>query len=94
MSTSETTEVETVASNAELTADNVAVADTGSGLLVFAVETEYRAHLDREAETGRELVGFADVSDWSAVAEALRSRGLGVGATTNLPEYSAEQLPN
>jgi len=34
------------------------------------------------------------VSDWSAVAEALRSRGLGVGATTNLPEYPVEQLPN
>jgi len=93
MSTSETTEVETVASNAELPTEQIAVADTGAGLLVFAVETEYRSHLDREAEVGRELIGFADVSDWSTVAEALRSRGLGVGATTNLPEYSVEQLP-
>jgi len=92
MSSNELIEVETVESSSELPTDNVAVADTGSGLLVFEVETEYRSHLDHEAEIGRELIGFADVSDWSAVAEALRSRGLGVGATTNLPEYSVEQL--
>ena len=94
MSTTETSENETVEPNAQLPTDNVAVADTGAGLLVFAVETEYRAHLGREVEAGRRLIGFADVSDWSAVAEALRSRGLGVGATTNLPEYSVDQLPN
>jgi len=35
----------------------------GAGLLVFAVETEYRVRLDREAETRRELIGFADRSD-------------------------------
>jgi len=94
MSVNDTAEVETVEPSNELPAENVAVADTGAGLLVFEVETEYRAHLGREVEIARVLIGFADVSDWSAVAEALRSRGLGVGATTNLPEYSVEQLPN
>ena len=92
MSTNELIKVETVEPSNELPTDNVAVADTGAGLLVFEVETEYRSHLGREAEIGRRLIGFADVSDWSAVAEALRSRGLGVGATTNLPEYSVDQL--
>ena len=94
MSTNELTEFETVEPSNELPTENVAVADTGAGLLVFEVETEYRAHLGREVEAGRVLIGFADVSDWSAVAEALRSRGLGVGATTNLPEYSVDELPN
>ena len=88
MSVNELTECAPVDPSNERPTDNVAVADTGSGLLVFEVETEYRTHLGREVEAGRVLIGFADVSDWSAVAEALRSRGLGVGATTNLPEYS------
>ena len=92
MSINNTAEVETVEPSNELPTDTVAVADTGAGLLVFEVETEYRAHLGREVEVGRELIGFADVSDWSAVAEALRSRGLGVGATTNLPVFDANQL--
>lgn len=95
MSVHDTAEVETVEPTPEslLTTDEIAVADTGAGLLVFEVDTEHRAHLGREVEVARELIGFADVSDWSAVATALRSRGLGVGATTNLPEYSVEQLP-
>ncbi len=92
MSTNETTEFETVGQDTELPTENVAVADTGAGMLVFAVETEYRSHLDREAEISRELIGFADVSDWSAIGEALQSRGLGVGATTNLPEYAFSEL--
>ena len=94
MSVHDTVENESVAQSTELTTDDVAVADTGSGLLVFEVETEYRGHTGRHHETARTLVGFADVSDWSVVADALRSRGIGVGATTNLPEYSVEQLPN
>jgi len=77
----------------ELTTDDVAVADTGSGLLVFEVETEYRGHTGRHHETARTLVGFADVSDWSVVADSLRARGLGVGATTNLPVFSLDELP-
>lgn len=93
MSVNDPTEFETVEPSNELPTDTVDVADTGAGLLVFAVETEYRAHLDHEAEVGRELIGFADVSDWSAVAAALRSRGLGVGATTNLPVFGVDQLP-
>ena len=88
----ELTEFETVEPSNELPAENVAVADTGAGLLVFEVETEYRSHLGREAEVSRELLGFADVSDWTVVVEALRSRGLGIGATTHLPEYPVEQL--
>ena len=93
MSVHDTVENESVAQSTELTTDDVAVADTGSGLLVFEVETEYRGHTGRHHETARTLVGFADVSDWSVVADALRSRGIGVGATTNLPVFSLDELP-
>jgi len=36
-------------------------------------------------EVGRELVGFEDVDDWSAVRSALDARGVGVGAIHHLP---------
>lgn len=92
MSVSETQTQE--ASGTELsTDDELAVADTGSGLLVFAVETEQRAHMREPVEVAKRLVGFADVTDWSTIATALRSRGLGVGATTNLPTFAADDLP-
>jgi len=71
----------------------VTVADTGAGLLVFAVETEHRSHLGREVEVARELVGFAGVDDWGVIRNALRNRGLGVGATTTLPEVAVEDVP-
>jgi hypothetical protein len=76
------------------TDDELTVADTGGGCLVFAVETEHRDHLDREVEVAKRLVGFADVSDWSAIRDALRARGLGVGATTNLPVFDIDELPS
>ena len=60
---------------------------------MFAVETEHRDHLDREVEVAKRLVAFADVSDWSAIRDALRARGLGVGATTNLPVFDIDELP-
>jgi hypothetical protein len=63
--------------------DHVTVADTGAGLLVFAES-------DRP---GKELAGFADVSDWGAIRDALRARGLGVGATTNLPTFDIDEVP-
>ena len=50
MSTNELTECETVEPSNDLPTENVAVADTGAGLLVFEVETEYRGHLGREVE--------------------------------------------
>ena len=91
MSVSETQTQE--ASGTELsTDDELVVADTGGGCLVLAVETEHRDHLDREVEVAKRLVGFADVSDWSAIRDALRARGLGVGATTTLPEVSLEEV--
>jgi len=70
----------------------VAVADTGAGLLVYYIQTEYRAHLGRESEISRELIGFADVTDWSVITDALRVRGLGVGAITHLPEFAVDEL--
>lgn len=85
MSTNTTVEVEPVEASTELPSDpdSVTVADTGAGLLVFA-----------EADLpGKELVGFADVSDWSAIRDALRARGLGVGATTTLPTFDLDELP-
>jgi len=63
--------------------DQITVADTGAGLLVF-VEAEL---------PGKELAGFADVSDWGAIRDALQARGLGVGATTNLPVFDIDELP-
>ncbi|RDZ49825.1 hypothetical protein C5C07_20045 [Haloferax sp. Atlit-4N] len=71
----------------------LSVADTGAGLLVYRVETEYRRHLDRRVTVARELVGFSDVSDWSVIRDALRARGHGVGATTHLPEIPLSELP-
>lgn len=72
-------------STTELPADpkQVEIADTGAGMLVF-VEAE---------KPGMELAGFADVSDWSAISQALRTRGLGVGATTHLPVFDLDELP-
>lgn len=93
MSAYDTAEIETVESTTELTTDEIAIADTGSGVLVFDVTTEYRASIDREVEVARELVAFADVDDWSVIAEALRTRGFGVGATTQLPELPIDELP-
>lgn len=73
---------------------DVAVADTGAGLLVFVVEREYRSHLDRETEVARELIGFADVDDYDAVDEAVRARGYGHGETLHLPEFDVDALPD
>jgi len=82
MSTNTSAEVETVEPSNETPA-NVTVADTGAGLLVFT-----------EADLpGKELAGFADVSDWSVIRDALRKRGLGVGAVTNLPTFDLADLP-
>jgi len=72
---------------------DVTVADTGAGLLVYYIQTEYRAHLGREGEISRELIGFADVTDWTVITDALRVRGLGVGAITHLPEFEVDELP-
>jgi hypothetical protein len=63
--------------------NKITVADTGSGLLVF-IEAD---------KPGKELAGFADVTDWAAIRDALRARGLGVGATTNLPVFEASDIP-
>lgn len=73
---------------------DVAVADTGAGLLVFVVEREYRDHLDRDVEVARELIGFADVQDWDAIDEAVRARGHGHGDTLHLPEFDVDALPD
>ena len=79
----------TYTTNAERRTDlptdrEITVADTGAGLLVFA------ACQDR---VGRELVAFADVTEWSVVRDALRARGLGVGATYHLPTVNGADLP-
>jgi len=63
--------------------DAITVADTGAGLLLF-IEAEL---------PGEELAGFADVSDWAAIRDALRARGLGVGATTHLPTFEIDEVP-
>lgn len=77
----------------DLPTDTLSVADTGAGLLVYEVECEYRAHLGRETEVARRLIGYADVTDWNAIAEAVRARGGSAGDVAHLPEFDAEALP-
>lgn len=78
----------------ELPADaRIMITDTGAGLLIFEADAEFRDHLDREVVVSKELVGFADVDDWATIRDALRVRGLGVGATTNLPVFDVDDLP-
>jgi len=80
---------------AELPADaRIMITDTGSGLLIFEADAEFRDHLDREVVVSKELVGFADVDDWSAIKDALRVRGLSVGSVTHLPVFDVDELPS
>jgi len=72
--------------------DRITVADTGGGLLVYGVTTEYRQHVDRDVEVERRLIAFADVSNWSAIESALHARGHGIGAIHHLPELTAADL--
>ena len=65
---------------------DVALVETGGGLLVYAIEREYRPHLGRETEVARRLIGFADVTDWDAIDEAARARGHSHGDVLHLPE--------
>jgi len=87
MSTNTSTPQESCEQSTNSARDDVVVADTGAGMLVYRTETEHRSHLGREVETARELLGFADVDDWAVIRDALRARGHGVGATTTLPEF-------
>ena len=64
---------------------HVALVETGGGLLVYAIEREYRPHLGRETEVARRLIGFADVTDWDAIGEAARARGHSHGDVLHLP---------
>lgn len=96
--TSSTSETESDDAGEQLPDDvdpaDVAVADTGAGLLVYVVEREYRSHIDRETEVARELIGFADVEDWDTVDEAVRARGHGHGDVLHLPEFDVDELPD
>lgn len=95
MSIYETTAQETDEQTTELPCDpeDLAIADTGTGLLVYEVECEYREHLGREKEIARRLIGFADVTDWDVIAEAVRARGHDHDDVLHLPEFDLEQLP-
>lgn len=91
MSKSDSTGLQTSGTTLE-SQQNIELADTGRGALVFKVETEYRSHLGREVPVAKKLVGFADVQDWNAIREALQARGHGVGALHHLPTF--ETGPN
>ena len=61
-----------------------------------AIETEnvaggYLVFADCDG-VGRELIGFADVSEWSLIRTSLAKRGLGVGAIHNLETYAPEEV--
>lgn len=62
-------------------AEELALADTGTGSLVF-----------HDTDDGRELVGFVDVSDWGAVRDAVINRGLPTGVILHLPEFDHAEL--
>ena len=55
---------------------------TCGGVLVFA-ESE---------KPGRELIGFTHVDSWSMIRSELASRGLGVGAIHQLPEFEPAEV--
>lgn len=62
-----------------------------------AIETEnvaggYLVFARCEERVGRELIGFADVSEWSLIRTSLAKRGLGVGAIHNLETYAPEEV--
>jgi len=94
MSAYETTDLESDEPTADLpNAEDLVGVDTGAGLLVYEVEREHREHLGRETEIARRLIGFADVTDWDVIAEAVRARGRGHGDVIHLPEFDLEELP-
>jgi len=43
-------------------------------------------------EFGRELAGFAEVTDWDAIRSEVARRGLGVGAIYHLEEFDPEEV--
>ena len=43
-------------------------------------------------EFGRELAGFADVTDWDAIRSEVARRGIGVGAIYHLEEFDVEEV--
>lgn len=57
------------------------------GTLVYDVRTEVREHLGREVKVGRQLPGFANVTDWDKIRSELIRRGHGVGAIHQLPVF-------
>jgi hypothetical protein len=57
------------------------------GALIYDVQTEPRAHLHREVTIGRQLLGFANVTDWDNIRSELTRRGHGVGAIHQLPVF-------
>jgi len=61
--------------------------DVDGATLVYSTMTEHRGHLGREVKIGRELVGFANVTDWDGIRSALAKRGHGVGAMHHLDEF-------
>ena len=61
------------------------------GQLVYEVETEHRDHLGREVKTTRQLIGFANVTDWDGIRSALVKRGHGVGALHHLPVLDGDR---
>jgi 5-methylthioribose kinase len=76
-----------------LLAEGLSVSDTGAGFLVYEIEREYREHLGREVEVARRLIGFADVTDWGTIEEAITARGHARGDALHLPEFDADELP-
>jgi hypothetical protein len=59
------------------------------GMRVYDVRTEQRAHLHREVKIGRQLLGFANVTDWDKIRSELTRRGHGVGAIHHLPDFES-----
>ena len=59
------------------------------GTFVYDVRTEPCSHLHREVKIGRQLLGFANVTDWDKIRSELTRRGHGVGAIHHLPDIES-----
>lgn len=71
----------------QLDTEDIAIADTGAGLLVF--ERKHYEHPGDETEITRRLIGFANVTDRDVIIDAARTRGH--DDVLHLPEFEIDE---
>lgn len=80
--------VQTAARGGELTADTL---PTREHLVLTPVSGAVLVYVDDPEEIGKRLIGFDDVTDRDALADALRARGHGNGDYLHLPEIDVDE---